>query len=310
MSLPAVSIIIVNWNTRELTRACVESVIAETTVPFEIILVDNDSSDGSSEALRAAFPQITVIDAGENLGFGRANNLAALEARSDRLLLLNSDTVVLNGAIDALVQFADQHPDARIWGGRTVFEDGALNPASCWGRPTPWSVFCRATGIARCLGNPTWCDSESLAQWSRDSVREVDVVSGCFFLIDRALWRTLDGFDPAFFMYGEELDLCLRAHQHGARPMITPDAEIIHYGGRSDTVREDQTVRQFEAKARVYRRHWSPTVAGLAVRMLDLWALRRLWVDRVLCAVGRGSRERLATWQAVWRRRGEWERAT
>lgn len=310
MTAPDLTVIVVSFNTRDLTLACLESLRAETRdVRFETIVVDNASSDGSADAVRARFPDVAVIEPGENLGFGRANNLAARQARGRRLLLLNSDTVVLDAAIDRLVAFADAHPDARIWGGRTLFGDGTLNPASCWGRPTPWSLFCRATGAARLLGNPAWCDAETLADWPRDTVRRVDVVSGCFFLVDRDLWEALDGFDPAFFMYGEELDLCLRARALGADPMVTPEAEIVHYGGRSDRVREDQTVRQFQAKARVYRKHWRGPAAWIGTRLLSVWALRRLLVDVALRAVRRGDAERLRTWRAVWRRRREWETA-
>ena len=125
---PELSILLVNWNTRQLTLECLASVIAETTrTEYEIIVVDNGSSDGSAEAIARAFPHVRLIESRENLGFARATNLQACEARGDKLLLLNTDTVVLDGAIDALMEFSRREPQARIWGGRTLFADGSLN---------------------------------------------------------------------------------------------------------------------------------------------------------------------------------------
>ncbi len=143
--------------------------------------------------------------------------LAAHHANGRYILLLNPDTVVLNGAIDKLVEFARLNPKARIWGGRTLFADGTLNPSSCWKRMTFWNQFCRATGLTGILLEYDLFNGEASAAGHRDNVRQVDIVSGCFFLIGRELWEALDGFDPDFFMYGEEADLCLRATGISAR---------------------------------------------------------------------------------------------
>src|SRR5690606_30095528 len=113
-----------------------------------VLVVDNASPDGSAAAIEAEFPQACLIAEPQNHGFARANNLAAARATGRYLLLLNPDTVVLDGAIQKLVVFADAHPDAGIWGGRTVFEDGRVNPTCCWRFPTVWSMFCRGTGLA------------------------------------------------------------------------------------------------------------------------------------------------------------------
>jgi len=302
------SIIIVSYNTRELTVDCLRSLYAETKeVEFEVIVVDNNSTDKSEEAILENFPQVHLLALDENLGFAGGNNLGVKEAQGRRLLLLNPDTIVLDRAIDHLFAFAEEIPDCNIWGGRTVFEDGTLNPGSCWGKPTPWSVFCRATGISRLFLNASWCDSESMATWKRDSIRHVDIVSGCFFMIDRDLWERLAGFDAAFFMYGEEVDLCLRSRAMGASPMVTPVATIIHYGGRSDTIREDQTVRQFQAKSRLYKKHWGGITSWFMVSMLTVWSFRRLFVGYVLFIVRFGKCQDLSTWRNIWRRRREWQ---
>lgn len=304
------SIIVVSYNTRELTLACLRSVFEQTRdVSFEVIVVDNASADGSAEAIAAAFPRATLLAEGKNHGFAGANNIGAARASGEYILLLNPDTVVLEGAVQKLVAFARSHPGAGIWGGRTVFEDGRLNPTCCWAFPTVWSMFCRGTGLAALFRGSALFAPESFGNWARDSVRQVDIVSGCFFLIRRELWERLGGFDPAFFMYAEEVDLCIRAGKLGARPMFTPEATIVHYGGKSDRVREDQTIRQYRAKVQLFRKHWSRPAAWFGTRMLDLWALSKLARARVLRLAGRTGKDPLETWQAIWSRRGEWRAA-
>ncbi len=153
-------------------------------------------------------------------------------------------------------------------------------------------------------------NSEAIGGWRRDSVRRVDIVSGCFFLIETALWRGLKGFDPLFFMYGEEADLCLRAHHFSARPMITPAATIVHYGGASERVRTDKVVRLLAAKASLIDRHWSVDLAPVGRILLAAWPLSRLIATSVAAAAS-GSHPKIdaaRSWREVWSRRGEWRR--
>lgn len=301
---PTVSILVVSFNTKEMTLACLRSVFAETTrTPFELIVLDNASGDGSADAIEREFGgRARLIRSAENLGFARANNVASEGARGEFLLLLNPDTVVLNGAIDRLVEFARTRPEAGIWGGRTVFADGRLNPSSCWRRMSVWNLACRAFGLSTLMPNSGVFHSEAYGGWARDSVRAVDIVSGCFFLITSSLWRTLQGFDPGFFMYGEEADLCLRARRLGARPHVTPGAEIVHYGGASETVREDKVSRLLSAKARLIRRHMGRGRVGLSLMLLALWPLSRSLAGRAT----RGGAGRGDVWSEVWARRREW----
>ncbi len=216
------SILIVSYNTRALTIACLESVELQSQgLDYEVIVVDNDSRDGSAAAIAARFPRVRLLALSENLGFARANNLAARQARGRYLLLLNPDTVVLNRAIPRLLEFARTRVGPAICGGRTLNPDGTLNPTSCWGWPTPWSAWCRATGLATMLRGSRWFDPEALGGWSRDSVRQVDIVTGCLLLLPRELWQQLGGFDPQFFMSGAPagshlLDLS-RRHDHSLR---------------------------------------------------------------------------------------------
>jgi hypothetical protein len=305
------SIIIVSFNTRQMTLACLQSVFDQTRdAGFEVIVVDNASADGSPQALAERFPQARLIALDHNAGFAKANNLAAEQAHGERLLLLNSDTVVLDRAIDRMLAFAQRHGEAQVFAGRTVFADGSLNRTSCWGRPRLWTMACFGLGLTKLADRLPMLDPETMRGWQRDDVRRVDIVSGCFMLIDRGLWRRLDGFDTDFFMYGEDFDLCLRARRLGAQCLFCPDATIIHHGGASKAAESEKVIRIMAAKQRLMRKHWRlpSRLAGAAllrmhvlVRMLGFSAARRLrpnsgtWDDR---------------WRQAWLRRCEWSSLT
>lgn len=304
-----VSIIMVSYNTCALTRAALDSVLREThDASYEVIAVDNASRDGSAEMIAAHPVGARLIRLQENIGFARANTLAAKSARGRLLLLLNPDTVVLDGAIDKLVAFARSHRTARIWGGRTLFADGTLNPSSCWGRMTAWNLLCRAVGLTAIFPDSEVFNGEAIGGWKRDRVRQVDIVSGCFFLIEKELWDGLGGFDKLFFMYGEEADLCLRAAAFSAKPLITPEATIIHYGGASERVRSDKMVRLLAAKMSLIRRHWHPGLVPLGRVLLAAWPLSRAIATTALSLVRRGAAQSqsAAIWRQIWIRRREW----
>ena len=305
---PVVSILVVSYNTRELTLDCLRSIVAETRLPHEVIVVDNASRDGSPEAIATEFPAVRLIASPENLGFGRANNLGAREARGEYLLLLNSDTVVLDGAIDKLVAFARETPRAKMWGGRTIFPDGRLNPQSCWELPSLWNITCRTLGLNALFPNSPVFHSECYPDWARDSVREVDMIVGCFLMTTRAFFETLGGFDESLFMYGDDADLCIRARKLGAAPHITPAATIIHYSGASDTVRADRMVKLMSGKIGVIQRHFSGLRKPLALSILRLWPYTRMLAMNLLASVSRDPRFRSGgeNWSEIWRRREAW----
>ena len=302
------SIVIVSFNTKKLTVECIESVIRETAgAPFtwEIVVVDNASNDGSAEAIAAAFgddERVRLVALDENLGFAKGNNRAAEYCRGRRLLLLNPDTLILDRGIEHAMTCALANPDDII-GGRTYFGDGSLNPTSCHGWPTLWSMTCKGVGLSVLFRNSKLFDPESLGKWDRSTERRVPVVTGCFLLIRRDHWDQLGGFDEAFFMYGEETDLCMRAARMNIGRRITPAARLVHYGGAADRVKADKMVRLFSAKTALVRKHWSRPAAWYGVQMLKLWAMTR--------AAGRGAVGMLRqgdqpnSWAEIWRRRRE-----
>ncbi len=307
---PAISVIIVSYNTKELTLKCLASVYKETTaVSFETILIDNASIDNSAAAVAEQYPQVQVITLKENVGFAKANNLAAQYARGKYLLLLNPDTVIINNAVQKIFTFAQQNQEAGIWGGRTIYSDGSLNPTCCYGKTTPFSLFCKATGLARIFPNSVLFNPECFGSWHYNSVREVDIITGCFMLIKTSLWKQLGGFDPLFFMFGEEVDLCLRAKRLGYSPTFTPEAEIIHYVGASEVDKGNRWAKVFRAKATIIHKHWPQKYIGFGIRMLLFWAASR---SAALTMLAMFAPEKFSSqkqiWSNVWQKRNEWQR--
>jgi GT2 family glycosyltransferase len=303
---PSVSILIVNYRTRELTLASLRSVVAETKkFTYEILLVDNSADVDLAKAVATEFPDVELIVPAENAGFARGNNIAAKGAKGDYLLLLNPDTVILDGAIDRLLDFAQARPGAKIWGGRTVFADGSLNHMSCWRRTTLWNVFCRTTGLTALFPNSPIFHSEAYGGWDRSSERQVDIVTGCFLLITRKFWETLGGFDEQFFMYGEEADLCLRARRLGARPAVTPKATIIHYGGATEQAAVEKNVMLMAAKAELIKRHWPSFKRPVGLLLFSLLPLSRAVAAEILDRIFGGGRSQV--WWQLWRARRRWQ---
>ena len=309
VAAPALTVQIVSYNTRDLTLRCLETLHAATRTPFRSVVLDNASRDGSADAVAAAFPQVTLIRSPENLGFARANNVIAEAVETEWLLLLNSDTEVHDGAIDRLLAFARANPAHGIYGGRTVFPDGSLNPGSCFNRLTPWSAFCHATGLVAAFKHTALFDTENIGGWARDSVREVDIVCGCFLLIPTALWRELGGFDPRFFMYGEEVDLCARARARGWRPVMTPSATIMHLGGASRSSPAAKRIQVARARASFVEQHWPARWQPWGRAMLWLWAANRYAAAAAMHRLGlKDADGHRALWAEVWVRRRDWLR--
>jgi len=303
------SIIIVSFNCRELTLGCIRS-IEETanTIDLEIIIVDNGSVDGSANAISNDFPQVKLIAQKENIGFGPACNAGVTIARGEYLLLLNPDTIVLPNSIQNLLEFAKKYPGAGIWGGRTLSPDGSLNPKSCWRFPTLWSTFCVAFGLARAFPTSEYFNWEEYGGWDRSTIRFVDVVSGCLLLIRKRLWSALGGFDPIYFLYSEEVDLCLRAKALGARPIISPDVEVIHYVGGTQDVKSERFILLFQGKRTYMLKHWPPIKQFVGKILLIVWPLSRyvglsLWA---MMARRKISMVKARSWKVVWQSRRHW----
>lgn len=302
---PELAVIIVNWNTRELVLRCLQTLFDNTPdLRMRVIVADNGSEDGSPEAIVERFPQAHLIRNEGDFGFARANNEAMKLVESEWALLLNPDTEVHPNAVSNLLAFSKQHPEAGITGGRTVFRDGSLNPASAWNNMTPWSLFCYLTGLNRIFARSDLFNPEAIGGWKRDTVRRVDVVQGSFFMLPTPLWRKLGGFDRRYFMYGEEADLCLRAAALGYRPMITPDAEIMHLGGGS-APKGVRMLQNWTAKATLIRGHWPKVL--VPVGLFELWlACATRTLASALLGKLNGAGDQQKDWAMMWEKRAEW----
>jgi GT2 family glycosyltransferase len=203
-----------------------------------------------------------------------------------------------------LLEFAEENPKNGIWGGRTVFADGSLNPTSCWGPFTVWSEFCGSFGLRAMLPESLIFNPRSYGRWQRDSIREVGIVTGCFFLMRIEDWNALGGFDPEFFMYGEEADLCMRGICRGMRPIVTPNATIIHHGGASEPIQVDKMVRLHDANVRLFRRHFSKTSFSWVFLAMRLGIRIRGGVIALRDVLRLRSAEN--DWTLLWKRRAEW----
>jgi GT2 family glycosyltransferase len=307
---PLVSIVIVSFNTRRMTCDCIQSVGSVGWADRQqVIVLDNASHDGSADAIGRLFPEVELIRSTENLGFAKGNNVAAKRAKGEYILLLNPDTIVLDDAIGKLIAVARREPNARIWGGRTLHGDMTLNEASCWRFMSLWSIFANGLGLANRFPKSDFFNPEAYGGWERDTERVVDMVSGCFLLIKRDFWEELGGFDETFYIYAEEADLCYRARQRGAQPMVSPVATIIHLCGGSTAVRATKLEQLWKGKVTFIRKHWPRWKASLGISIMKLHALIR-WFGFGLSGALRGRtdhKQAAHEWKVMFQSRANWE---
>jgi N-acetylglucosaminyl-diphospho-decaprenol L-rhamnosyltransferase len=302
--LPDVAVLIVSYNTAEALGECIESLQKQRgTLNQQVIVVDNGSTDGSVEMIRSRFTDVELIDVRENLGFARGVNLAATRANAEFLVLLNPDTVVLDRAVERLVSFARSHRGHGLYGGRAVKRDGSLERSSCWALPTVWSMTCFALCLTTLFPNSRWFNPEAMPDWNRDSVREVGIVTGCLLLVPHDVWRELGGFDQRYFMYGEDADLAYRARRAGYRPIICPNARIIHDVGKASATRTDKLLLLLQGKATLLRVHFS----GWRQRLVLADLLVGVGLRTLLARVAPDSRRLEADgWSMTWAKRHTW----
>ena len=228
-----VSIIIVNWNTCKLLKDCLRSVYEQTLgIDYEVIVVDNASADGSAEMVAAEFPQVRLIRNAENRGFAAANNQGIAIAKGRYVLLLNSDTTVLDDSIAKTIEFADNCPDAAVVGCQ-VWENKDTIQKTCFKFHSPFNVFCVASGVARIFPKSKLLGGDKMLWWDRQSQCDVDVVSGMFMLVRSEAISQVGLMDESYFIYCEESDWCYRFRKAGWRNVFWPGAKIIHHDGGS-----------------------------------------------------------------------------
>lgn len=226
------STIIVNWNTKDLLMKSLESILANRPpVSFEVIVVDNNSSDGSQEMLKQRYSgdeRIKIIESSVNLGFAKANNIAARESSGEYIFLLNPDTEILGQAIASLVDYLDRHQEVGVVGPRIVNPDGSLQP-SVRRFPTFLASLLVLSGLHRFFRPRTYFMDDF--DYSRES--EVDQVMGAALMTRRAITERLGLFDEKFWLWYEEVDFCRRVKNAGHKIYYYPEGVVVHRGGES-----------------------------------------------------------------------------
>lgn len=267
---PYLSIVIVSWNVRDLLRACLESIhaTAPTDLSLEVIVVDNGSTDGTVEMLRKAFPWVWLIEAGGNLGFSGGNNLGLTASRGRYVLLLNPDTLVLGDALPKMLAYMEAHPQVGALGPQLLNEDGTVQ-SSRRRFPTFWTAVFESTWLQPIAPKRT-LDRYYMRDHDDDEIVEVDWVQGAALLVRREVIEQVGSFDEGFFMYSEELDWQKRIKAAGWQIVYYPEAQIVHYGGKSsEQVIAQRHIYFQNSKVRYFRKHHGDLV-GFLIRLILL----------------------------------------
>ena len=285
---------VVTFNTRDSLRACLDSVLAEA--PGEVVVVDNASTDGTRDMVRTEYPKVTLHANTGNYGYGAAANQAVKSCRGDSVLLLNGDAMVTPGAIEALSAYMDRHPKAAVVGPLLRHLDGSLQqsyfpfPGTLgWfleNEPVVWLLGCLPVGRERflCFMPPT---VDRIVPW----------VLGAAMLLRRTAFDAVGGFDESYFMYFEEVDLCLRLRAVQSQVHFTPSATVLHVRGASTSqYQKEMLIAHFRSSERLYRRHYSRRRAWFWISLMKLKIAMLLTRDVVRLRMGpeEGTRARLA----------------
>jgi GT2 family glycosyltransferase len=300
--MPSLAIVIVSYNTRDLLRDCLRSIDRSgSSCDLDTWVVDNVSRDGSAAMVRAEFPHVHVIDSSHNGGYAYANNLALREILGngnrglgrnsdlpipdpqslapDYVLLLNPDTVVPPGALDALVSFMEAHPAVGACGPKLLLGDGSLDLACRRSFPTPEIAFYRMTGLARLFPRSPRFGRYNMSHLDPDLQTEVDSVVGACMLVRGSVAREVGLLDEAYFMYGEDLDWAYRIKQYGWKIMYVPSVTVHHYKRASSRQRPFPSIRAFYAAMRVFhRKHYAATTPAPLNALIELGiTLKEVW---------------------------------
>ncbi len=231
-----ISIVIVNYNVKEFLRSAIVSVekaLAHSALSGEILVVDNNSTDGSVELIRDVFPNVRLWALPENIGFGRANNVAMREAKGDYILILNPDTILGEDTLEVMLRFMREHPDAGLAGCKLLNGDGSFQLSCRRGFPTPWASFTKLFGFSSFFPNSKIFARYNLTYLPVDATYEVDALGGAFMFMSRAAFEATQGFDEQYFMYGEDLDLCYQVKKLGFKIFYVHETATIHFKGES-----------------------------------------------------------------------------
>ena len=272
------SIIIVNYNVKEFLLNSLESIQhASHNISTEIIVVDNNSNDGSIPAVKSKFPSVITIENKENVGFGKANNQALEICKGNFILLLNPDTLVREDTFEKMIKFLKNNREVGLAGCKVLNPDGTLQLPCRRSFPKPWVSFTKVIGLSKLFPKSKLFAKYNLTYLDENKSYEVDAVSGSFMMLTRESYNKTKGFDPIFFMYGEDLDLCYRVQENGFKVFYFSETEIIHYKGES-TKRStiDETHIFYDAMHLFVRKHFSNSLIVEGILQLGI-IIRKLF---------------------------------
>ena len=271
---PRVAVVIVSYDVRDLLAGCLTSLDGQGE-SLEVVVVDNASRDGSAEMVAADFPNASLIQNHENRGFGAAANQGIAATVAPYVLSLNPDTVLHPGAISGLIAYLDQHPEVGAVGPKILRQDGSLDLASRRSFPSPTVALLRLSLLSRLFPRSRRLARYNLTDRSPDVPQEIDAGTGACLMFRRAALAQVGVYDDAFFMYGEDLDLCFRLKEAGWKVMYWPASVVVHYKGRSSRQRSSAMIREFHRSmwiffSKHYRRNTPAPVAALIYAGIEL----------------------------------------
>lgn len=252
------SVVIVNWNVREPLKECLESIFKTSRdMELEVIVVDNNSSDGSVEMVKEKFPSVVLIENNRNSGFGAANNQGIRISKGEYILILNPDTVIFPNLLQRMTVFLDQNSDAGAVGPKILNPDGSIQFECARNFPTPLTEFFVLSTLYKRFPGSKIFGKYLMSYWDHNDQREVELLSGACALIRKKVFDEVGLFDEGFFMYTEETDLFYRIKKQGWKIYFLPSAQITHFWGKStDQIPHTMAVEARKSMELFFQKHY------------------------------------------------------
>jgi GT2 family glycosyltransferase len=257
------SIVIPTYNAHEWIQGCIDSInLHRPSSDYEIIVVDDKSTDDTLAIVRKQFPGVRLFSNNKNVGFGKTANVGLAASAGEHILVLNNDTWMHERVLDAMIAFLDAHSDVGIVGPKVLSGDGSLQQQCRRRIPTPTAALLYFTGVAKLFPKNPRVARYLMTAADENETTEVDSVSGACLMLRRQVLDALHGFDPEYYLYGEDMDFCWRAKLAGWKVVYFPGASITHFGGQGGTAKKKlyATIEWHRAMWIFYRTHRAPKV--------------------------------------------------
>ena len=276
------SVVIVNYNVKYFLEQCLHSLEqAAMGIDHEVIVIDNASTDGSTEYITARFPKVKWMACRENNGFSKGNNIAIAHAKGEYILMLNPDTIVTKEAIEGCIAFMDNNADAGACGVYMLRTDGTFAPESRRALPTPFVAFCKMSGLSNMFPQSRTFGRYYMQYLDKEEANPIEIISGAYMMLRHKTIKKTGALDEDFFMYGEDIDLSYRILKSGYRNYYMP-LRILHYKGESTNKSSYRYVHTFyRAMQLFFKKHYShySLIVSLPINIA-------IWTRALLAYVG------------------------